>query len=120
MNVTLTQFDARDALTDAVLYWERRRVVYNAVLASIVAVYAVANWPASAIAMTSALAQQLFLLGVLANVAYCAAYVPEVLIQFTHLRSTWRRVRWVLFVIGLLFAAIIARFITMGLLGIPM
>jgi hypothetical protein len=56
---------------------------------------------------------------VLANIAYCAAYVPDLLMQLSDVRSTWLRVRWMLFAIGLAFAAIIARFIAMALFGIP-
>jgi hypothetical protein len=117
--LTATTFIApRDALTDAICYWERGRVVYNLALATIVIAYYFAGWPMSAARLGWDLAQQLFLLGVLANIAYCAAYVPDLLMQLSDLRSAWLRVRWVLFAIGLTFAAIIARFIAMGLFGI--
>jgi len=109
----------RDALTEAIRYWERGRIFYNLALAAIVAGYFVAGLPFSASRVGWDLAQQLFLLSVLANIAYCAAYVPDLLMQLSDLRSAWLRVRWVLFAIGLAFAAIIARFIAMALLGIP-
>jgi hypothetical protein len=116
---TTTIIAPRDALTDAIRYWERGRIFYNLALAAIVAGYFVAGWPLSATHVGWDLAQQLFLLGVLANIAYCAAYVPDLLMQLSDVRSTWLRVRWMLFAIGLAFAAIIARFIAMALFGIP-
>jgi hypothetical protein len=116
---TTTIIAPRDALTDAIRYWERGRIFYNLALAAIVAGYFVAGWPLSATHVGWDLAQQLFLLGVLANIAYCAAYVPDLLMQLSDVRSAWLRVRWELFAIGLAFAAIIARFIAMALFGIP-
>jgi hypothetical protein len=61
------------------------------------------------------LGQGLFLLAVLANVAYCAAYVPDMLAQLSDLRAVWLRYRWMLFVIGLTFAGIITRFLAIGM-----
>jgi hypothetical protein len=52
---------------------------------------------------------------VLANVAYCAAYVPDVFAQMSSLRDSWLRYRWVLFVVGLAFAAVLAHFWSLGL-----
>jgi len=36
---------ARDAVSEAIRYWEPRRLVYNAVLALVVLTYFVINWP---------------------------------------------------------------------------
>ena len=52
----------------------------------------------------------LFLLAVLANVAYCAAYMPDVFAQMSGVRDSWLRYRWVVFLIGLSFAAVLAHF----------
>jgi hypothetical protein len=105
----------RDALTDAIRYWERRRIVYNVALAAIVLGLFVANLPASTAHLNLDLAQGLFVLAVLANVAYCAAYPVDVFAQMSGVRGTWLRYRWILFVIGLLFAGIIARFIAQSM-----
>jgi len=118
MIITSTIVAPRDALTDAIRYWERNRILYNLALAAIVAGYFIAGWPVSSVRVGWDLAQQLFLLGVLANIAYCAAYVPDMLMQMSELRETWLRVRWLLFATGLAFAAIIARFIAMALFSI--
>jgi hypothetical protein len=119
MLTATTLVHPRDALTDAIRYWERGRVGYNLALAAIVIAYYFAGEPLASARLGWDLAQQLFLLGVLANIAYCAAYVPDLLLQLSDLRSAWLRVRWTLFAIGLTFAAIIARFIAMGLFGVP-
>ena len=51
----------------------------------------------------------------MANVAYCAAYIVDIFAQASGFRDIWRRSRKLLFVIGTLFAAIITRFIAMGM-----
>lgn len=55
------------------------------------------------------------MLAVIANVAYCAAYVVDIFAQASGFRELWQRYRKVLFVIGTLFAAIITRFIALGM-----
>ena len=105
----------RDALTDAIRYWERGRILYNVVLAAIVLGYFLANWPASGSRLNWDLGQGIFLLAVLANVAYCAAYVPDTLAQLSDMRPLWLRYRWALFIVGVAFAGIITRFIAQGM-----
>jgi hypothetical protein len=48
----------------------------------------------------------LFVLAVLANVAYCAAYIVDVVAQISAFRSTWLRIRWMLLGLGVLFAGV--------------
>jgi hypothetical protein len=107
--------DIREYFTDAIRFWEPRRVLYNATLAVIVVAYFVAGYPKSKLVLSIDFALSLFLLAVAANVAYCAAYLPDVFVQASGFRDTWKRARWVLFAIGTLFAAIITRFIAMGM-----
>jgi hypothetical protein len=107
----------REILTNAIRYWERARTIYNVVLVAIVLAYFAANWPASANRLTADVAEGLFLLAVPSNVAYCAAYVPDTLAQLSDLRPTWIRYRWILFVIGVAFAAILTRFVARGMFG---
>ena len=107
----------RDALTDAIRYWELRRIAYNAVLVAVVGVVFMLQWPASRSTLSADLMQTLFILAVLANVAYCAAYVVDVVAQFSGFQPTWRRYRWLLFAVGVAFASIITRFFAEGMLG---
>jgi hypothetical protein len=107
----------RDAMTSAIRYWERARVVYNVVLALVVVGEFAAAWPQSRVRLTLDLGQWLFLLAVLANVAYCAAYPVDVFAQLSGFRVSWLRVRWLLLVVGLVFAAILTRFVSVGVFG---
>jgi hypothetical protein len=100
-----------DMLTDAIRYWELRRIAYNIIVVSIVVVVYVLQLRDSRSALSADLAQRLFILAVLANVAYCAAYVVDVVAQYSAFRATWKRYRWSLFAIDVVFAGMIARFI---------
>jgi hypothetical protein len=105
----------RDYFTDAIKFWEPRRVIYNSVLAVIVVIYFVTGYPSSKSALSVDFGLGLFLLAVAANVAYCAAYLVDVFVQASGFREVWQRSRWVLFVIGTTFAAIITRFMAVGM-----
>ena len=105
----------REAVTDALRYWERRRLVYNAALFAVVTTYFCLGLPYSRAAATLDLAQGLFILAVPANSAYCAAYPADIFAQMSGFRELWRSYRWVLFLIGVIFAAIITRVIAMGM-----
>ena len=107
--------DLREYVTDAIKFWEPCRILYNLVLAAIVIVYFAIGYPASKALLTVDFCLGLFLLAVIANVAYCAAYVVDIFAQASGFRETWRRYRKLLFVVGTLFAAIITRFIAMGM-----
>jgi len=109
--------DTRNLVGDAIRYWERHRIVYNLVLLVVVAAIFGANAAAFGRIASFDLFLQLFLLAGLANVAYCAAYPVDFTVQWSSLRPSWLRVRWVLFLIGLAFATTLAQFIARGLLG---
>jgi len=108
----------REYATDAIKFWEPARILYNLVLAAIVIVYFAVTYPVSKSALSVDVCLGLFLLAVIANVAYCAAYIVDIFAQGSGFRETWRRSRKVLFVVGTLFAAIITRFIAMGMFPI--
>jgi hypothetical protein len=105
----------RENLTDAIRYWESRRLVYNAVLVAIVLVCFAVAYPASKASISFNGILFIFLLAVLANVAYCAAYIVDVFAQSLGYRETWRKRRWVLFAIGMLFAAALTWFWAIGM-----
>jgi hypothetical protein len=105
----------KDSLTNAIRYWEVRRLLYNAVLALVVIVHFVAAMPASRHSINPDMALGVFLLAVVANVAYCAAYIPDVFTQASGYREAWRRLRWIVFTTGTVFAAIITHFLSYGL-----
>ena len=98
----------RDALSDAIAYWEPRRLLYNGALLVVVIGAFVAGWPVSRRAIEGQSALVLFVLAVLANVAYCAAYLPDLAMQHSSFRASWLRVRWALLVIGILMGCALA------------
>jgi hypothetical protein len=108
----------RESTTDAIRYWEPRRLAYNAVLAAIVVAYFGFCYPASKGALSIDKGLLLFVLAVLANVAYCTAYVVDIFAQASGYRERWLKYRWVLFSIGTLFAGVITRSFALGLFGV--
>ena len=105
----------RDSVTRAIRYWEPLRFVYNIVLAAIVLIYFGINYPASKSLLSINFALSLILLAVLANVAYCAAYPVDIFVSASNYREQWRKYRWLIFIVGLLFAGIITRFFALGI-----
>jgi hypothetical protein len=106
----------RETLTDAIRYWEPRRILYNLALVAIVLAYFSRSYPASKEALLSVDgALFIFILAVLANVAYCAAYVVDIFAQWSEFRPVWLKYRWVLLLVGILFAGTITRFFALGM-----
>jgi hypothetical protein len=102
--------DFHEIISDAIAYWERGRVGYNLILGAIVAGWVTLTWPhfRGALAWSSLLA--LFVLAVLANACYCAAYLVDVPVQYSAFRVLWRRRRWALWVTGVVFAGVLASY----------
>jgi hypothetical protein len=99
-------------------YWEPRRLVYNAVLASVVLTHFLVALPGSLAKVSVDGVLGTFILAVLANIAYCAAYLPDVFVQFAGLQAAWRWGRVILLVIGTLFAGTITHFFAKGMFGV--
>jgi hypothetical protein len=108
-----------DLLTDALRYWEPRRILYNAALFVVVVGRFITDWPASRAAVTFDNIVSLFILAVLANVAYCAAYVVDLGVQQSTLRETWRARRKYLLLVGILFACALSYFISRSIVTPP-
>lgn len=107
----------RESISSAIAYWEPRRLVYNAVLAAIVAgyyLYFLKTSPSAKTNLSFDNLSGLFVLAVLANVAYCAAYVVDLFAQWSVYREAWCRHRWILFLVGMLLAATLTRFMSIG------
>ena len=97
--------------TDAVRYWEPLRLFYNLLLSVIVLLHLSLNWPMSREAVTLNSVLGLFVLAVLANVAYCAAYIVDIFLQFSHFREQRRVWRAGLATVGFAFAAVLTHFV---------
>ena len=100
----------REILTDAIRYWEPRRVAYNVVLTLVVAGWFTATWPHFRGALGLEPLSKFLVLAVLANVCYCAAYAADVPMQYSTFQATWRRWRWLLWLVGVLFAGVLASY----------
>jgi len=106
----------KQSVANALRYWEARRVVYNAVLLTVLAAWVILTWPhfRSVRLMgippgeTHPALLILTILAFLANVCYCAAYLVDIPLQLTF--ATWRKYRWVLLLTGLFFAILVENY----------
>ncbi len=99
----------------ALRYWERKRLIYNAVLALVVVGHFAAAWPQSQQRLSIDLLLGMFVLAVLANMLYCAVYIVDLFVQFSGLEQAWRKGRVVLLIVGTAFAAIMAHYAAMDM-----
>ena len=100
----------RDSLADAIRFWEPRRLAYNLVLTAVVVTWVTTTWPHFRPAMTSSSLLLLFVLALLANACYCAAYFVDIPLQRSSLSPVWKRRRWGLWLMGTLFALVLANY----------
>jgi len=107
----------REYLTDAIRYWEPRRAIYNAVLGIIVLTYFWIYHSRGRANVSADSVQVLFLLAVIANVAYCSAYLVDLVWQASAFRERWKKRRWILLLIGIIAAGILTRFWAIALLA---
>jgi hypothetical protein len=117
-NESISAVTFRESLSSAVRYWEPRRLAYNAALLIVVGGAFVAGLPTSKRVVSAEPVLVIFILAVLANVAYCAAYIPDLALQLTSFRDSWLRIRWMLLVIGTLMACAIAYLFVAGMFGL--
>ena len=104
-------------VADALRYWEPRRVIYNAVLAAVVLGHVFVEWPASRARLSMNVFLGLFFLAVLANICYSVVYAVDLFVQFSGLRASWAKGRVAVLAIGTAFAAVIAHFLCINMLG---
>ena len=114
----MTAMNIKELITNALSYWERGRIFYNVALLIVVAGTFVFYWPYSRQILSVDILQGLFVLAVLSNVAYCAAYPVDLVVQSSAHREIWLRTRWVLLALGIIFACVIAQFFARGLFGV--
>jgi hypothetical protein len=100
----------RSILSDVIHFWEIRRIFYNLALVTASLAWLVATWPHFRPALTL---NSLFLFSVLAlmaNACYCAAYLVEIPMQHSTVSTAWKRYRWILWLLGTLFALLLANY----------
>jgi hypothetical protein len=97
-------------LRQASRFWEARRLWYTAILSAIVLLWVVLTWPHFRAALNWADLGRMTVLGLLANVCYCAAYMAEFFIQGALPAKFWRRARYAVWIAGMLFAIVITNY----------
>lgn len=100
----------REILSDAIRYWEPRRIAYNLILAAIVIAWVAFTWPHFRGALRFESLVLLVVLATWANICYCAAYFADVPMQLSFFRKRWLRWRWSLWTCGMLFAILLANY----------
>ena len=108
----MKEVDLRDNASNAIRFWERRRTFYNLVLTVVVVLHFVAAYPASRQVLSINFCLALFLLAVVANILYCAAYLPDIFVQASGFYELWQKFRWLLLLLGTTCAAIITHFVS--------
>ena len=93
---------------EAVRYWEKGRIAYNAVLTAVAVAWVVLTWPHFRPAFTFPAGLAMGVLALLANVCYSAAYVAEIPLMSTS--ATWAKRRWGLWLAGMLFAILLENY----------
>lgn len=101
---------SREDLRDAVDYWERRRVIYNLVLAAIAVAWIVATWSRWSGSLTPRHLVALVVLALCANACFCAAYLIDIPMQAGPRKEAWRRNRWMLWWAGMLLAILLENY----------
>jgi hypothetical protein len=98
----------REMVRDAARYWEPRRVIYNLVLACVVIAWVGLTWPHFRPAFTLQSLLALLALAAVANACYSAAYLADLAMRHSTFHGIWPRLRWGLWLVGTLFAALLA------------
>ncbi len=97
-----------EILHDAARYWEYRRIPYNGLLVALVVVWVVRTWPHFRPAVSLQAVPYLLVIAAIANLLYCAAYLADIPSQLSAAQATYRRWRWVLWIVGTVLALLVA------------
>jgi uncharacterized integral membrane protein len=98
------------ALSSALRFYERGRILYTAILAIILVLWFVFTWPHFRPALNLRDLGAFAILGLLANLCYSAAYLADIAMQQFLPQTAWRRFRQILWVIGTLFAIVLENY----------
>jgi hypothetical protein len=100
----------RELFANAVRFWEPWRLLYNLLLSLVVAAWVITTWPHFRPAMRLQSLLLLVVLGLIANLCYCAAYLIDIPMQQSPFWENWKRRRWALWLVGMLFAILLANY----------
>jgi hypothetical protein len=108
----------REIIADSIKWWEPRRILYNLGLAAVVLLHFTLGYPQTRSILKLDQLLFFFMLAVLANIAYCAAYLCDIFVQMSDLQSFLPKARWAVFGVGVAFALVLAHFWSKALMGI--
>jgi hypothetical protein len=110
--------EIKPLVTNAIRFWEKARIPFNLVLAavSIGTLWSIFGDIGPAWRYLGQNFLLIFILGVLANIAYCAAYPIDTLVQLSDFHDGWRKGRWFLWAIGTAFASALT---IASIVGVP-
>ena len=91
-------------------FWEPRRLWYNAILSIVVLLWLVFTWPHFRPALTLEALGKMLVLGLLANVCYCAAYPVDWVVQAASSDKVRGRFRWAIWILGMLLALLVENY----------
>lgn len=100
----------RDSFSNALRYWESRRLIYNAILAAVTIFWFAWTWPHFRPAMNLGNLLRLMGLALIANVLYCAAYLVDIPLQLSGFSALWSRRRWGLWLMGTALAMLLTSY----------
>jgi hypothetical protein len=98
------------SLRAAARFWERCRLLYNAILAVIVLLWVVLTWPHFRPLITPLSLEFLTVFALLANLCYSTAYIGDRFMRVVVPVAHWPRFRQMLFVLGTLFAMLVENY----------
>lgn len=99
-----------EILREAVRYWERRRLVYNVILAAVFAGWIGLTWPHFREASLFQGIPFLIVFGLMANLCYSAVYLIDLPLQSSSLRALWQKVRFGLWLVGTIVAFVFTNY----------
>jgi len=100
----------RALLSTAARFWEPRRILYNLILLGVCFVWLIASWPHFRPALHLVTLLPLIVLALFANFCYSAAYLVDITLLNSSLRASWLSHRWILWLVGTLFAILLANY----------
>jgi hypothetical protein len=91
-------------------FWERGRILYNAILTVIALLWVVLSWPHFRPLITPLSLEFLAVFALLANLCYSTAYLADLFMRLAIPAAHWRRFRQILFILGTLFAILLENY----------
>ena len=98
--------DAWNAQPDAARWWERRRLVYNAVLTVVFLALVARTWDRIRPELNASAIAPMLLLAGLANVLYSVAYIADLPLQ-AFAPTARDRARWIVWTVGTVLAVLL-------------